>query len=68
METLRAHKESLEEMRSDQRDKAAAQYPFTPTMLEVGNFNACISEKSLLNGLHAKLFSRIYMHKLVEYQ
>ena len=29
-ETLRLHKESLEEMRSDQRDKAAALHPYTP--------------------------------------
>jgi len=28
-ETLRMHKESLDEMKSDQRDKAAALYPFT---------------------------------------
>ena len=39
-ETLRVHKLSLAEMRSDQRDKAAAQYPFTPSMLEGSLFNA----------------------------
>lgn len=30
-ETLRMHKESLDEIKSEQRDKAAAMYPFTPS-------------------------------------